>query len=110
MCSNDDLVELCACEFEHYVDVLFQASRKRGDTHCPIIARLYPELDNHYLLELKRMTIAALVAHKSFREHGPAWAPPLPLNLLALPTVTERCSTRTVVSTWWGASAGHGCC
>jgi hypothetical protein len=74
-------MELCACELEHYVDVLFKASRERGDSYCPIIARLYPELDNDYLLELKRMTVAALVARKSFREHGPPWAPPLPLGV-----------------------------
>jgi hypothetical protein len=70
MCSNDDLVKLGACEFEHYVDVLFQGSRKRGDGYCPIIKRLYPELDNDYLVKLKRLTCAALAARKWFRQHG----------------------------------------
>ena len=70
MRSEDDLVKLCACEFEHYVDALFQASRERGDSYCPIIKRLYPELDNDYLIKLKHMTCAALAARKWFRQHG----------------------------------------
>jgi hypothetical protein len=103
MCSNDDLMELCACEFEHYVDALFQASRKRGDEYCPIIKRLYPELDNDYLVKLKRLTCAALAARKWFRQHGlPGIL--LPLNFADIDKLRRDESSRVNMVGLYGSS------
>src|SRR5262245_23712914 len=61
---------------------MFEKARASGDKlfHVPIIGRLCAVQNEDYIAKLKQLTRAALAARKHFREHGPPWAPHLPLT------------------------------
>jgi len=79
---SDNLVELCKHEFAELIDDLFQMNRDNGHEflRTPITNRLYSTWDDDYIFKLKRNIYTALAARKWFREHGPSWAPLLPLT------------------------------
>jgi hypothetical protein len=95
MCS-EPLVELCAHEFELFVDALFWKNRASGDELCraPIIERLYFVQDDAYIAKLKRLVHAAVAARKWFREHAPPWAPTLPLSFAEIHAMERDESNR----------------
>src|SRR5262245_28927537 len=82
MCSSETLIELCEREFETFVADLFAKNRARWEKLCaaPFIDTIYSTRDDEYAAEIKRKVHAALAARKAFREHGPSWAPLLPLT------------------------------
>jgi hypothetical protein len=47
---------------------------------CLVLDFPYPLFDDACVANLKRLLCAALAARKWFSEHGPPWAPPLPLS------------------------------
>jgi hypothetical protein len=80
--QSDDLLELCAREFERFVDELFLRCRESGLAlaRCPIIDRLYDVQSEADTARIKRMLHSAVRARQHFRQHGPSWAPLLPLT------------------------------
>ena len=105
MC-NETLVELCEREFADLIDDLFQMNRDNGHEflRAPIIDRLYSTWDDDYIAKLKRLTRAVLAARKSFRQHGPAWAPLLPLNFADIDKLKRDESSRVNMVGLYGSS------
>jgi hypothetical protein len=82
VCNYERLAELCADEFERAVDKLFAKTREDGFylARTPITHRLYDVNNPAQIHKFKQDIRAALAARVWFRQHGPLWAPPLPLN------------------------------
>src|SRR5262245_1008288 len=80
--DRDDLIELCAREVERFIGDRFQRLRESWLrlARAPIIDRLYDVQSDVDTARIKRMLHSAVRARQHFRQHGPSWAPLLPLT------------------------------
>jgi hypothetical protein len=103
MRDDDNLIKLCAAEFQAHVTELFdQAEKKalralaRGDTkvRAPVTGFWYDSWDEQSTERAKRLACNALGAQAWHAKHAPPWAVPLPVSLPELEKELDRSNPR----------------